>query len=85
MATFAKLAISVSTEGSVELPVSIRRRRGWIAGTQLIVEDTADGVLLKAATLFVRTSPKDVFGSLKVRGKPKTLKQMKVGTKARGS
>ena len=37
------------------------------------MEDTPDGVLLKAAPLFAPTQPKDVYGSLAYAGPPKTL------------
>jgi len=37
----------VSTKGQVILPKAIRDQRHWGAGTRLIVEETADGVLLK--------------------------------------
>ena len=77
------LTTTVSAEGRVTLPKAMREKHDWIAGTQLIVQDSAYGVLLKPAPLFAPSDPKDVFGSLKVRGKPKTLAQMKVSAKYR--
>jgi hypothetical protein len=41
-----------------------------------IVENTADGVLLKAAPVFAPTQPEDVAGMLPDRGLPKTLEEM---------
>jgi AbrB family looped-hinge helix DNA binding protein len=82
MPTNDKLTTTVSTKGQVILPKSIRQKRRWAAGTRLTVEDTADGVLLKAAPAFAPTDPKDVFGSLKSSGKPKTLEEMKAGIAA---
>ena len=76
MATAKKLTTTVSTKGQIILPKAIRQQRHWEAGTQLVVEDTLDGVLLKAARLFAPTRPKDVFGSLGHAGPPKTLEQM---------
>src|ERR1700730_509032 len=64
MATAKKLMTTVSTKGQIILPKAIRQQRRWEAGTQLVVEDTRDGVLLKAAPLFAPPRPKDVFGSL---------------------
>ena len=61
------------------LPKSIRQRRHWDPGTRFIVEDTADGVLLKAAPVFEPTRSDEVFGSLKVSGPPKTLAEMDAG------
>ena len=41
-----------------------------------MVEDTPDGVLLKAAPVFAPTRPEDVAGMLAYRGPPKTLEEM---------
>ena len=85
MASAKKLTIKLSTKGQVILPKSIRQRRHWDAGTRLVVEDTVDGVLLKAAPSFERTQPDEVFGSLKVSGSPKTLEEMDAGVLAEAS
>lgn len=82
MATAEKLTTTLSTKGQVILPKEIRRQRHWETGTKLIVENTPDGVLLKAAPLFAPTSSKDVFGSLRYAGRPKTLKEMEAGIAA---
>jgi AbrB family looped-hinge helix DNA binding protein len=66
----------------VILPKSIRQRRRWDAGTRLVVEDTADGVLLKAAPSFKPTKSDEVFGSLKVSRPPKTIEEMDAGVLA---
>ena len=47
-----------------------------------MVEDTAKGVLLKAAPIFEPTRPDEVYGSLKVSGPPKTLEEMDAGVVA---
>ena len=57
-------------------------RHHWDAGTRLIVEDTPQGVLLRAARIFEPTRPEDVFGSVKVAGPPKTLADMDAGIAA---
>jgi AbrB family looped-hinge helix DNA binding protein len=67
---------TVSTKGQVILPKAIRQRRNWPPGTRLVVEDTPDGVLLKAAPVFAPTRPEDVTGMLAYRGRPKTLEEM---------
>ncbi|MGO8952174.1 MAG: AbrB/MazE/SpoVT family DNA-binding domain-containing protein [Rhodomicrobium sp.] len=82
MAIAQKLTIRLSTKGQVILPKSIRQRRHWDAGTRLTVEETAEGVLLKAAPIFDPASADEVFGSLKVSGSPKTLEEMDAGTLA---
>lgn len=67
---------TVSTKGQVILPKAIRKRRHWPPGTRLVVEDTPDGVLLKAAPCFPTTRPEDVAGMLAHRGPAKTLEEM---------
>jgi AbrB family looped-hinge helix DNA binding protein len=77
MTTSEKLTTTVSTKGQVILPKAIRQRRRWEAGTELVVEETPDGVLLTAKPVFAPTRSKDVFGSLHHAGRPKTLEEMK--------
>jgi AbrB family looped-hinge helix DNA binding protein len=77
-----KLTTTVSTKGQVILPKAIRDQRNWPAGTELIVEDTPEGVLLKAKPLFPRTRPQDVFGSASYKGRPKTIEEMNAGIAA---
>ncbi len=59
-----RITTTVSTKGQVILPKAIRDQRHWPAGTRLIVEETPDGVLLKAMPVFAATSIEDVFGRL---------------------
>lgn len=79
MAFAQKLTVTLSTKGQLILPKSIRQRLRWNAGTRLVVEDTPEGVLLKAAPIFNPASPDEVFGSLKVSGPPKTIEEMDTG------
>jgi AbrB family looped-hinge helix DNA binding protein len=79
MAASEKSTTIVSTKGQVILPKAIRAQRRWEAGTRLVVENTADGVLLKAAPHFAATRADDVYGSLPWRGRPKTLADMEAG------
>ncbi|HXO02847.1 MAG TPA: AbrB/MazE/SpoVT family DNA-binding domain-containing protein [Stellaceae bacterium] len=73
------LTTTVSTKGQVILPKAIRQRRRWEPGTRLIVEETADGVILRRARLFPETRPEEVRGMLAYKGKPKTLEEMDAG------
>jgi AbrB family looped-hinge helix DNA binding protein len=65
MAKAASATTRVSTKGQVILPKAVRVKRNWSAGTELVVEDTPDGVLLKAAPIFPPTKFEDVAGILR--------------------
>lgn len=84
MAAPRKLTTTVSTKGQVILPKIVREQRRWPAGTRLTVEETEDGVLLKAAPLFLPTEVKDVFGSLPTRGKTLSVTEMDAAIAAEG-
>lgn len=66
----------LSTKGQVIVPKEIRDRRKWKSGMRLIVEETAEGVLLRPDRLFPPTTLEEVAGSLKYDGPPKTLEDM---------
>lgn len=66
----------VSTKGQVILPKAIRDRKGWGPGTKLVVEETAQGVVLRSQKPFPPTRLEDVVGSLKYDGPPKTIEEM---------
>jgi AbrB family looped-hinge helix DNA binding protein len=82
MASSERLTTVLSTKGQIILPKAVRDQRHWEAGTRLTVEQTADGVLLRAASVFAPTRPEDVFASLAASGPPKTLDEMKAGIAA---
>ncbi|MGD0187252.1 MAG: AbrB/MazE/SpoVT family DNA-binding domain-containing protein [Roseiarcus sp.] len=67
MANAVRAKTKVSTKGQVILPKAIRDKRKWTPGTELTVEETPEGVLLRSAPLFAPTRFEDVAGML--RGK----------------
>ncbi|MBI1981835.1 MAG: AbrB/MazE/SpoVT family DNA-binding domain-containing protein [Methylocystis sp.] len=71
-----KRRVRLSTKGQVVLPKSIRQRRNWESGASLTIEETAEGVLLKEASLFAPTKLEDVFGMLSYAGPPKSVEEM---------
>jgi AbrB family looped-hinge helix DNA binding protein len=71
--------VTLSTKGQLILPKSIRIQRHWEAGTRFIVEETAEGLLLKPAPILEPANADEVFGSLKVSGPPTTLEEMDAG------
>lgn len=74
-----RLTTTISTKGQVVLPMAIRQALGWQAGTRLMVESTADGVLLRLMPAFATTGSEYVFGSLAAEGPAKTLADMDAG------
>jgi AbrB family looped-hinge helix DNA binding protein len=69
----------LSSKGQIVLPLSIRQKRKWEPGTQLTVEETEDGVLLRPAKPFPPTTMDELIAILeknKYKGKPKTLAEM---------
>lgn len=82
MSANPKLTTIISTKGQVILPKAIRDQRRWPAGTELMVKDTPEGVLLTAKPAFAPTRPKDVFGSLPHKGPAKSIADMQAGIAA---
>jgi AbrB family looped-hinge helix DNA binding protein len=69
----------LSSKGQIVLPLSVRKNRKWQPGTQLTVEETEDGVLLRPAKPFPPTTFDEIIAILeknKYTGKPKTLEEM---------
>ncbi|WP_343232023.1 AbrB/MazE/SpoVT family DNA-binding domain-containing protein [Microvirga arsenatis] len=48
----------VSSTGHITLPKAVRQKRGWNAGTRLVVEETSEGVLLTDAAWAFEDSEK---------------------------
>jgi AbrB family looped-hinge helix DNA binding protein len=76
MARAERLTTTLSTKGQVILPKAVRDQRRWEAGTRLTVENTDEGVLLKAAALFAPTAIDAVCASLGFEGKALTIEEM---------
>ena len=71
-----RITTVISTKGQVILPKTIRDQRHWGPGTRLTVEDTPEGVLLKAMPLFAQTTVNSVFGSMGHNGPTLSLEDM---------
>ena len=76
MSKLEPVSTVVSTKGQVILPKALRERRAWDAGTRLLVEETAEGVLLRRAPAFTATEAEAVFGMLRYQGAPKSVEEM---------
>ena len=69
----------LSTKGQIVLPKGIRISRCWGPGTEFVVEEREEGILLRPTGHFPDTSLIDVAGCLRFKGKAKTLEQMRSG------
>ena len=67
----------LSTKGRIILPKGIRVSRAWIPGTEFIVEETGDGILLRPAPRFLESDLKEVARCLRSERKPKTHSEMR--------
>ncbi len=76
MGAHERITTVISTKGQVILPKAIRDGRHWAPGTRLTVEETPDGVLLKATPAFPETAVAAVFGSLRHGGPALSLGDM---------
>ena len=66
----------LSTKGQVILPKTIRDAHRWNPGTEFLVQEVHDGVLLRPAKLFPPARFEEVAGCLHYTGRPKTVGQM---------
>ena len=67
----------LSTKGQIVLPKDIRTARAWGPGTEFIVEERAEGILLRPSERFPETSLDQVAGSLRSKRSSKTPAQMR--------
>ena len=72
----------LSTKGQLIIPLEVRERHGWTAGTELEVADAGDGVVIRPVAATRSTTPRDVIGRLRFRGRPKTLAEMEAAIAA---
>jgi AbrB family looped-hinge helix DNA binding protein len=67
----------LSSKGQVVLPKAIREAHGWVPGTELLIEDGPNGVLLRPCTRPAPSSLEAVAGCLRdVAGPARTAEEM---------
>jgi AbrB family looped-hinge helix DNA binding protein len=66
----------LSSKGQVILPKSIRSAHHWEPGVEFMVEDTADGVLLRPVKSFQATRLEDVVACTGYKGPAKSVEDM---------
>lgn len=58
----------LSSKGQIIIPKSVREAHRWAPGTEFIVEDTPQGILLTPRRLFPETRLEDGLGCTGYRG-----------------
>lgn len=66
----------LSSKGQVILPKAVREAHNWKPGTEFVVEDSAEGVLLKPVKPIQPTRLADVIGSTGYKGPARSLEDM---------
>jgi len=73
---------TLSSKGQIILPKRVRQAHNWTPGTEFLVEDVENGVLLRPMKPFPRTELESAFASLKFHGSPRTLEEMEAAIDA---
>ena len=68
--------VKLSSKGQLVLPASLRQARRWRAGDEFVLEEVAEGVLLRARKPFPLTRLDEGAGSLRPAGPPRTAEEM---------
>lgn len=66
----------LSSKGQIILPKAVRDAHRWPVGTQFTVEDTAEGVLLRAVKSLAGSRLEDVAGCLRTTGAPRSIEEI---------
>jgi AbrB family looped-hinge helix DNA binding protein len=66
----------LSSKGQIILPKVVRDMHHWAPGTDFLVEDTVDGVILRPIKTGQSTRLDDLVGSLPVTGAPRSIEEM---------
>lgn len=74
--------IRLSTKGQIVIPREIRASHRWESGTELIIEDRGDALVLRVAKPFAPTQVEDGLGCTGYRGPAKTVEEMDTGIDA---
>jgi AbrB family looped-hinge helix DNA binding protein len=66
----------LSTKGQVVLPKSLRASHRWKPGTEFIIEDLAEGILLKPKAGTKARTWESLIGCVRYAGPRRTMKEM---------
>jgi len=72
----------LSSKGQIHIPKSLRTTHHWLPGTEFVIEDASDGLVLKPRKPFPPTRLEDGLGCAGYKGPAKTLEEMDEGIAA---
>ena len=70
------MGTKLSTKGQLIIPLEVRQRHRWRAGTELLVEDHGTHVVLRAAPEVPKTRIGELLGCADYRGPRRSLEEM---------
>lgn len=73
------LTSTLSSKGQIIIPSALRAAHHWEAGTEFVIVDTDDGVLLKPRKPFPVTRLEDGLGCAGYSGPAKSLEEIERG------
>lgn len=68
--------VRLSTKGQIVIPSELRARRHWEPGTELIVEEQGDALVLRPAKPFAPTRVEDGLGCTGYQGPARSVESM---------
>jgi AbrB family looped-hinge helix DNA binding protein len=74
----------LSTKGQLIIPKAIRDRHGWHPGTELLLEERGDSVVLRPVKPLPATSLADLIGCAGYQGPARSIAEMEAAI-ARGA
>lgn len=66
----------LSSKGQVIVPKAVREARNWLPGTEFLVEEVEEGILLRPLKPFKATKLEDVIGCTGYSGPVRSLGDM---------
>ena len=66
----------LSSKGQIILPKAVRDAHQWQPGTEFVVEEVSEGILLRPRNAFPATRLEDVIGCAGYHGPGRTLEEM---------
>lgn len=74
--------IRLSSKGQLVIPNELRTRHHWDAGTELVIEDRGDALVLRAVKPFAPTTVEEGPGCTGYAGPAKSLEDIEAGIAA---